>query len=147
MDYARKNGVTEPLGAYMPGSYESERVTYGNTNVKDELDTINSNLYYKEIYTSLHNGTKTYGQAMSEMTSAYLALTDSQKLSAVIVASGEAYQNNYLPNGLFYRNGSDGVYFMNIVSGTYSRRLYTDITNLVDKSSVVLPFDITLMAR
>lgn len=44
MDYAVKDGVTVPLGAKMPGTYESERVTYGDSNVKDELDAINSNL-------------------------------------------------------------------------------------------------------
>lgn len=62
MDYARKNGVTEPLGAYMPGSYESERVTYGNTNVKDELDTINSNISVKnrsaEVTLSTHGNNR-----------------------------------------------------------------------------------------
>ena len=115
--------------------------------VGEVLTTLNSKLSYRNIHTSVANGTKTFGQALSEMSTYYNNLTESEKLSAIIVASGEAYQNNYLPNGQFFRNGSDGIFFMNVTSGTYSRRLYTDITNLVDRSTVVLPFDITLKAR
>lgn len=70
MDYIRKNGVTEPAGAYMPGSYESERVTYGNTNVKDELDTINSNLAGKTIF----NTDTTFGSDTN--VTATIALTE-----------------------------------------------------------------------
>lgn len=64
--WIRKNNTNKRLDG-LPGAYPSRRVTYGDSNVKDELDTINSNLSWKLHDTISGVGTKTLPLEFEEL--------------------------------------------------------------------------------
>lgn len=73
----RKDGTNYPVYK-MPSTYESERVTYGDSNVKDELDAINSNLSKNNFGTDVDLSSYTTSGSAYEFPSDGIVLISNQ---------------------------------------------------------------------
>lgn len=98
----RKNGTNHPVYK-MPSTYESERVTYGDSNVKDELDAINSNLS-AHTYDYSNRASLTKGVDYTTPSDGYLLISyeggvSREQFTVINCGSYVFYQESINPSG------------------------------------------------
>jgi len=104
-----KNGRKGKNLAYMPASYPSERVAYGNGSVKDALDELNADLI-KKVGASASG--KTFKQQLTELYAVWQTLSYTHKQRAYLKV-GDGIMHIYdIPTGKFTNvaAGSGNIY-------------------------------------